>query len=132
MSRAHKQRALKNTKCSPVNGKVFYAMRAWIFASIVVFSILWGIAVCYIPWGSNTGLHGQGFPIARVMWDKASRHYELSGGQADYFIDFPNSLALVENPISYFVFLMGLWGLIELTIWLLEKSKLIPIRRNIT
>jgi hypothetical protein len=58
------------------------------------------------------------------MWDLASRYHRLSPGQADYFIDFPNPLAVVLNPIAYFICLMSLWGAVELTRWVLRKSLL--------
>ncbi|MCE9584099.1 MAG: hypothetical protein K8T20_16570 [Planctomycetes bacterium] len=63
---------------------------AWAFVSVVA-----GIAASNIPWGNPAALHGVGFPVAAVIWDKPP--------DKAVFIDYPNPLAYVINPLALFV-----------------------------
>jgi hypothetical protein len=104
-----------------MSNKISLPSRKIILICISIFSVVWGFIVCFIPWGPDNGLHGQGFPVPSLLWDNASRYAPLAPGEIDRFIDFPNPLAVIENPIVYFVFLILLWGFIEGIVWLIKK-----------
>jgi hypothetical protein len=65
-------------------------------------SIVVGTASSLIPWGTSDGFHGTGFPFFSVAWEK----------RPTGFVDFPNPLAFILNPIVYFVLGLFVWFLI--------------------
>jgi hypothetical protein len=64
----------------------------------LLISAFMGIGMSHIPWGEPSGFHGTGFPVFVVAWDRSP-----TNGQ---FIDFPNPLGFVLNPLL--IFLTGL------------------------
>jgi hypothetical protein len=66
----------------------------------ILISIIVGGFLSFIKWGDHSGKHGlygQGLPIPSVLWDNPPRH----GGS---FVDYPNPLAHLLNPlIVYFI-----------------------------
>jgi hypothetical protein len=63
----------------------------------ILISIILGLLCSFIPWGDNSSFHGVGFPFAYVYWDK--------GQNSGQFVDFPNPLAFILNPLFvYFVY----------------------------
>ena len=93
--------------------------------SLIALSIaaaLIGIVSTFIPWGDPDGFHGQGFPVASVMWDKASNYYEHPA-PSDGHIDFPNPLAIILNPIIYWILFLTLWGMIEGILFLIRRAR---------
>ena len=63
-----------------------------------VTSLILGIAASFIPWGSPSTLHGKGFPVFIIAWDRSP-----TSGQ---FLDYPNPLGYVLDPLL--VFLAGI------------------------
>ena len=57
---------------------------------------------CAVPWGSPTGFHGTGLPLPGVMWDKPKGY--------DHFIDYPNPLCVIENPLFFYLIGITVWG----------------------
>jgi len=75
-----------------------------------------GTATSFIPWGSPSSFHGTGFPIFVVAWDRSPH-----SGQ---FIDYPNPLGFVINPMLIFVA-----GIVA---WLAFRTAAYACRRLIT
>jgi uncharacterized membrane protein len=66
-------------------------------------SLMLGAIGSFIPWRTRTGFHhGTGVPIPLVIWERDDTRHE--------YLDFPNPLGVVENPV--FIFLLGIcaWG----------------------
>ena len=104
----------------------FSLIRPAILAVIFILSTVLGVVGTSIPWGTDDGLHGQGVPIPLVLWDRVSYYHSLKPGEQDYFIDFPNPPAYIENPLVIFVALLFIWAIIEGILWIFTIRK----RRN--
>jgi uncharacterized membrane protein len=68
-------------------------------------SLILGVAGSFIPWRTHTGFHyGTGTPIPWIIWERDDTRHQ--------YLDFPNPLGVVENPV--FIFLLGLcaWGVV--------------------
>ncbi|MEA3213536.1 MAG: hypothetical protein QOE70_6593 [Chthoniobacter sp.] len=70
------------------------ACRSWLAAWSVA-SLFLGIGASFIPWGSPSTFHGTGFPVFVVAWEQSP-----SSGQ---FLDYPNPLGFVLNPVLIFL-----------------------------
>lgn len=81
------------------------------------FLLIAGIACSFVPWGGPGELHGEGFPVPSVIWDHANRYAEDPTIPDSEFLDFPNPLALILNPLLFL--LSGL--LVYLTLELIAK-----------
>jgi hypothetical protein len=79
-------------------------MRIWPYT---VIGALLGVVGCFVPWGKPTGFHGTGIPIPAVMWD-------LRNGE---FIDYPNPLALIENPLIGVLVGFVVWVSVKFIKW---------------
>ena len=104
--------------------------RGRIFILLMIFSALAGAGGSFVPWGKEDGFHGQGVPIPSVYWDRASLYYADVTEENDYFIDFPNPLAFVLNPLVIFLFCTFAWGLVELVLFLVRRF--VRRRRSVT
>ena len=87
---------------------------------IVLLSVVAGCVSTFIRWGREDQFHGQGWPIPVVAWDKASYYYDHVSPENDYFIDFVCPLALIFNPILYFLFTCAIWGALEVVLLVLR------------
>ena len=101
----------------------FSLIRPAILSVSFILSTVLGVVGTSIPWGTDDGLHGQGVPIPLVLWDRVSYYQTLKPGEQDYFIDFPNPLAYIENPLVLFVALLFVWAIIEGILWLFGIRK---------
>lgn len=61
----------------------------------LVISVLASIPLEFVSWGDPGRIHGQGFPLPTVIWDRQ----DGSGPT----VDFLNPLAFVLNPLLIFV-----------------------------
>lgn len=82
------------------------------FLLIGLASFVLGAVGSSIPWGRSDGLHGTGFPVPSVLWDKANRYPDSRNAPPDQFLDFPNPLGAFENMLLFFLVLTALWGMI--------------------
>ena len=82
------------------------------FLLIGLASFVLGAIGSQMPWGRSDGLHGTGFPVPGVLWDKANRYSDSRNAPPDQFLDFPNPLGAFENMLLFFLVLTVLWGMI--------------------
>jgi hypothetical protein len=85
-----------------------------LFGAWVVLALISGIAMSNIPWGKPEGIHGVGYPVAGVIWDKPA-------GKT-VFVDYPNPLAYVINPLAVFVAGLMFYGEFRLARALLKRK----------
>ena len=72
----------------------------------ILWSVVLGVSGLFVPWRTASGSdYGAGSPIPWVIWERI---------ESGSYIDFPNPLALVLNPIA--VYLVGLivWAFTDL------------------
>ncbi|MBI3270561.1 MAG: hypothetical protein HYZ53_16255 [Planctomycetes bacterium] len=74
--------------------------------ALAAVSAVLGVCTTQLEWGSPDGFHGTGLPFAGVYWDKPPGK--------DHFLDYPNPLAYVLNPIAFFFLGLALWGCVRL------------------
>jgi len=82
---------------------------------------LWGIPTCIlvtlglskVKWGNPNEVHGEGYPISSVMWEKASEYYPDTSAEDDHFIDFFNPYSDLFNLGIVIVFYVLLCLLID-------------------
>ena len=68
-----------------------------------------GVICTFIPWGKPDAFHGRGLPFAGVMWDRPKGY--------DVFVDFPDPLAVILNPLAFC--LMG--SILSGCVWLIRR-----------
>jgi hypothetical protein len=84
------------------------------FSLWAVASVALGIGGLFVPWHTASGLHrGSGSPVPMVIWERM--------GNGSY-IDFPNPLAFLINPLAVFALGSVCW-LIALFIRKLATSR---------
>lgn len=76
--------------------------RFQIFKIWLIISIMLGIALSFIRWGSLNAFHGQGFPIPVVLWDRSPVTGE--------FIPYESYLGFLLNPLLVFVVGLACWA----------------------
>ncbi len=72
-----------------------------------------GFAACWLPWGEPDRLHGQGFPVPIVMWDKPPG--------SDHFIDYVGFAGVILNPVCFLVAGWLLAGTVYAAWWVLRR-----------
>ena len=82
----------------------------WLAVAVCV-----GVGTSFIPWGTPTTFHGSGMPMFVVAWDRSP-----DTGQ---FIDFPNALGFVINPLLIFTAGFLLWCVCWLGYVLLRRIR---------